>query len=540
MKKLFGILSATFAFIGLFILASCSSKSGIKVEVDCSATTTSVTVNLTFAANEHITDGSAALYVKCYDYSGDEASPVGTYKQKQGILWENNVYTSSSVNFESLTKGTKYAFRLYCTYKKKDEVLKEWTYETKSGTVDVSTVAEFKAMTKDSDGDYRLTADIDFNGETIAEMFTSTSTAFTGSLDGQGHTISNFKFSSSTFGLFSYTSGATIKNLKVVGTTEAYKNANTNEDGEAENIINGDFSGRTSANIGILVGTAEDTLFENVEVSNAIIKISTSSNATINVGGVVGLAKNTSFNNVDASDVLIDFIEAKKEIMAGLLVGQFVGDSFFKDEDGQSFAIKDSSATGKLSLVLASPLSAGLVYVGGVVGGIRSTAVVSNTYSVCDITISKKDSAVGNYNLCVGGFVGTNLEGSMYIVGCATVADINVYSGSASTEDPTTLNDNKLTDYKAYVGGFVGAVYQYINTIKNSAYFKKANGVNVYAKLEGTDSEGNSEVYGAVSNVVARCYDNAVLNNVVCYNDEATFDTTVLGADVQVAVADYK
>lgn len=541
MKKLTVLLSLAFSFVLVFLLASCSSTSGIKAEIDCSASTTTITVNMTFAANENITNGSAALYVKCYNYSGDEADPVGAYKQKEGILWTNNVYTSSSVTFQSLTKGTTYAFRLYATYKSKDEIIEEWTYATKDGVVEVATVEEFKTLSNDRDGDYVLTNDIDFNGGTLASLFTSSSTAFTGTFDGQGHTISNFTLTSSTLGIFSYTKDATIKNVNIVGTTEAYKAANLVDEVPTA-LTNADFtSGRSTANIGALVGTAEDTVFEDITVSNVIFAIKGGSSATLNVGGVVGSAKNCSFNNVDATNIDIKFTELKLKVAAGLFAGQLYGDSLPEQEDGSTFAVKDSFATGTISGTLYYSSSEGYAYVGGFVGDLGTTGLITNTYVIADITLEKNEttSFANKYLLSVGGFVGTNLSGYMYIDGCAAVADVKVYAGLATTEEDT-LKANKLTNYVAYVGGFVGSVYKYINVIKNSAYFQKADGVSVLALLSGVDDESNPVTYCKVSNVIAETYSTEVAKNVVCYNDDTSFDTTVLGADVQTAVADYK
>ena len=62
-----------------------------------------------------------------------------------------------------------------------------------------------------------LDSDIDFTGKTMSPIGSSESRYFIGTLDGQGHTISNLKMtvSSQFAGLFGYTRGMTVRNVVV-------------------------------------------------------------------------------------------------------------------------------------------------------------------------------------------------------------------------------------------------------------------------------------------------------------------------------------
>ena len=108
---------------------------------------------------------------------------------------------------------------------------------------------------------YRLGKDIDLS---TIENWTPIGTEknpFVGTLDGDGHTISNLNFnntSESNFGLFGYSS-ATLKNIKL----------------ENFNITGKD-------TIGALVGNLKGTI-DNIEANNIIIN-----GAENNIGGLVG------------------------------------------------------------------------------------------------------------------------------------------------------------------------------------------------------------------------------------------------------------
>lgn len=100
---------------------------------------------------------------------------------------------------------------------------------------------------------------------------------FSGTFNGGGHTIKNFKLSSgtiadgSTWGLFGYVQNATIKNLNV----------------EAEITLEAE----AVADAGILVGTAACSTIENVKVSGKLnVKGTKTDNKRFAVGGIAGFA----------------------------------------------------------------------------------------------------------------------------------------------------------------------------------------------------------------------------------------------------------
>lgn len=109
-----------------------------------------------------------------------------------------------------------------------------------------------------------LTANIDLNGTTWTPIGNST-TAYTGTFDGQGYAITNFSYTSTGYGgLFGSTQNATIKNFSISGTLT---------------ITGGKYSG--------VIGNAKVSTVSNVH-SHLIIN----STGGDHDGGVVGSTEN--------------------------------------------------------------------------------------------------------------------------------------------------------------------------------------------------------------------------------------------------------
>lgn len=539
MKKITGFISIIFAFIFVFVLASCSSTSGVEVEKSVSCTTTSITFNLTFAENSNLSENKAVPHIKLYAYDEAQDDKVGEYlSQDNTCKFSGSVYTSSTVTFTSLTKDTKYAFRFYVTFNQAEELIDTWICSTASGNAkEITTPEEFLMMQDDPAGSYTLMNDLDFKDTEVKELFNTTGTAFKGVFDGNGHTIKNFKFSSSTFGLFTYTDGAVIKNLNLLGFDSEYI-ASHQEDFDNGNIYNANFSsGLKTSNLGILVGTATDTEVVDVTIDNVSLKIKGNSNVDINVGGVVGSAVNSSFTNVHATKVSIEYTDLRFNVCTGLFAGSISGEA--KKTDNGTYTAKNTSVEGTLTGTLHYYSTGGYAYVGGYAGDLGSSGLVSDSYTVADIKLYRNASEgdVNKFALAVGGFVGTNLNGSMFVKGCVAAADILVKAGAEATsnEDAAT---KALSNKLVYIAGFVGAVNKYVNTISDSCYVKKAEGITVYALAEKTDDENNTKPLYVLDNVCATTYAADKLSNVACANDTA-FDTSVFTDEVKAVVTEY-
>lgn len=239
---------------------------------------------------------------------------------------------------------------------------------------------------------------------------------FTGSFDGQGHSISGLAINRAAtdyVGLFGYTSGATLANVKLVG---------------------GNVTGRD--NVGALVGYMQGGTLGNASASTTVNGTSTSE---ANTGGLIG---------TNDSGAIADASATGNVTGAGYQVGGLVG---FNVNGG---SITRSYATGN---VTGTNTTANLGYVGGLVG--------ANGYSGDGGSISQS-YATGTVRASsgpVGGFVGHN-EGSITdsyatgaVIGQGSASNIGGFAGVNFING--TISNSYSTGYVAggtQLGGFVG------------------------------------------------------------------------------------
>ncbi len=164
---------------------------------------------------------------------------------------------------------------------------------SKKEVIKISSGYDLRNIESDPDGSYILTNDIDLSQNSNWEPLCSSSNPFTGTLDGNGYSIRNInvdvKYAKSIddseyAGLFSCVSGATFKNLGIVGGTISISSASY--DGMA-----GAIAGASSAKAdGEKITLTEVTnCWLNVTVeSNLIENGTTSYGATMKVGSFFG------------------------------------------------------------------------------------------------------------------------------------------------------------------------------------------------------------------------------------------------------------
>lgn len=228
-------------------------------------------------------------------------------------------------------------------------------------------------------GDYVLSGDIDCSG---ISSFSPIGT-FTGTLDGQGYTISNFRTHGGLFSdkvaMFSATNGAVIRNLS---------------------ITNADVLGYTK--VAVLVGEATNTVITNVAVSSGTTLFGLGS-GTDNAGGLVGYASNTLISYSHASIPLN---------VGGSNVGGLVGSA------NSGTIISKSYSTGNVACTSNNGSNcAGLV-------GLNDSSTIIDSYST---------SFVGTgifWVNAIGGLVGTN-NGSTALINRSYAANGFNVNGSA-------------------------------------------------------------------------------------------------------------
>lgn len=143
----------------------------------------------------------------------------------------------------------------------------------------ITTVEQFLNIRKNPSGMYKLGADIDLAGVEFAGFCNDGNTAFTGTLDGQGHAVKNLKLTftdGSDKGLFGKTSGAKIMNIAFVdfninGGLSGVKHIGIIGGGSAyiENVA---FVGQVTGNdhVGLVAGDADGIEMKNCYAVGAV------------------------------------------------------------------------------------------------------------------------------------------------------------------------------------------------------------------------------------------------------------------------------
>lgn len=142
--------------------------------------------------------------------------------------------------------------------------------------IEISTAEELAKIGNDEnyplDGNYKLTADIENVTTTIGQGTDTYPSVFTGSIDGDGHTVTlNIQAAKTYQGLIGWTDGATIKNLVV--------------------------KGQITSTLGWIAGITPKAVNTTIENCGSQVNISTTGNNMSNLAGIAGYAENTTITN---------------------------------------------------------------------------------------------------------------------------------------------------------------------------------------------------------------------------------------------------
>ncbi|WP_423744364.1 PKD domain-containing protein (plasmid) [Haladaptatus sp. SPP-AMP-3] len=284
----------------------------------------------------------------------------------------------------------------------------------------ISSVRGLVAIRHSHDAHYVLGSDIDASGTFLWQRgngfdpLGNYSDPFTGTFDGDGHTISGLTIDRSSekrVGLFGKIgSGGIVTNVSSVGvdiTGDTFVGGlvGTNEGKVAKAFVRGRVtSGGTT---GGLVG--------RVRAGGRVVKSSAQSTVTgiDNTGGLVG----------ELDDGTVSESDATGDVSGRQFVGGLVGLDF-------NGTITNTYATGDVS---------GQMFIGGLVGNHASDSGLSNSYATGSVS--------GKYK--VGGVVGTGTAGSATYWNTGT-------SGQSASAGSTGLTTNEMTGQSAgtKLGGF--------------------------------------------------------------------------------------
>ncbi len=297
---------------------------------------------------------------------------------------------------------------------------------------------------------YILTADIDLAGY-ISPIIGTSTYPFSGTFDGQSHSISNYQVTAvdDNTGLFGYVADGTIKNLTLNATA---------------------INGQDYNYVGTVVGQAT-----TVQMTDVTVSLTGNVNGNSYVGGLIGRATTapTVLTQCLVTDGGSGSISATSGTIGGL-VGQFDGTGSQIDSSHSAIAVSTSGGTigglvGYLyNATIQSSFSTGTVAGGSTTGGIvgNNEGYVKNCYSTSSVSGSSS----------VGGLAGS--DGGDY------APDGHIYQ-SYSTGSVTATSDN--------VGGLVGMHWN--GTIDEAYSTGNVSGVTNIGGLIGYSRANVTDAY---------------------------------------------
>ncbi len=257
-----------------------------------------------------------------------------------------NYYINSAVNLAS--SGS------FSTQLGGDGSVMDYTIITSLGSEGSQSAADLQGMNGDLAGHYVLGANIDaaatsgwHSGAGFNPIGTNATAAFTGNLDGLGHTIHNltiYRPGSGGVGLFGYASGARLHHIGLSNTDVTGKHLTGSLVGSAQTGTTISSSYATGAvtgteSVGGLVGIAYDSRISNSYATGAVT-------GTEYVGGLVGYAYGSTMSNSYATGAVTGTDS----------VGGLVG---YADDNTMSNSYWDTSTSGTTTGV-GSGASAGV------------------------------------------------------------------------------------------------------------------------------------------------------------------------------------
>jgi hypothetical protein len=350
-----------------------------------------------------------------------------------------------------------------------------------SSPYEIRTASDLQAMQEDLDADYKLIRDIDASGTVNwnnGQGFNpigDNDVNFTGSFDGQNHTISNLsinRLDDNDVGLF-----------EAIGA-----------DGEVKNVgvINVNITGNNM--VGGLVGINQGTVSNSYSTGNVTGKY--------DVGGLVGyndegstISNSYSTGNVTGGDNyvggLVGYNDEGSTISNSYSTGNVTGESYSTGNvTGESYyvgglvginhgTVSNSNSTGNVQ---------GIGIVGGLVGENDEGSTISNSYSTGNVTGESYD---------VGGLVGRDFKGNIsnsYSTGNVTGGDNNVGGlvGRTFGNISNSYSTGNVTGGGKYVGGLAG--YHFFGTVSNSYWDTEATG---QSSSDGGNGLTTSEMQGS-------------------------------------------
>ena len=389
--------------------------------------------------------------------------------------------------------------------------------ETDATTAPATMTLQGMATSTSLAGNYVLGSDIDaaatntWNAGTgFVPVGASNISAFTGTLDGLGHTISNLTINRpSTFfvGLFGCASGSTISNIGLLGGSISGSGTVGGLVGDnAYGTINKSYvTGSVSGNnygVGGLVGVSNSGKISNSYTTGNV-------NGTGNfghfVGGLVGVNSAGTVNNSFSTGI----------VNGASYIGGLIGSNF-------GGTVSNSYSSGNVS---------GGSYVGGLVGQNKS-GLVSNSYATGNVSgTSSVGGLVGwiDYGRVINSYATGTVSGVTEVGGLVGLVGFDYGGGLISNSYATGSVIGSTSD----VGGLVG--YNNYGKISNSYAIGNVSGASYVGGLVGLNSNSsnvsNSYAAGNVSGA-------AGVGGLVGYNNYSTISSSYAMGNVNGSMGD--
>lgn len=363
-----------------------------------------------------------------------------------------------------------------------------------SGTA-IKTADDLKAMESNPGGSYYLANDIEVPANLI--LFTSYDAPFTGTLDGNGHTIKGYTYTSSAdwteqAALFGYAKKATFKNLKMTNV-----NISLNQAGTAA----------------ALIAASENCKFTDISVSGKITGKSLSTAAGIVAysyeGGTLTNCKNSADITITKAD----------EGSSAAGVSGFIGSAGF---------MKNCSNSGKISI--SGSIEAASISAAGVVLNVGKATSCKNSGAI-------SVSAIGNGSMndeCIAAGVAAEVDTA---VSCSNTGKVSMNAAveavhphrvggvfGAVTKSASKCYNKGAVSFsgKSHRGLYVGGLGAYLPKVSQS-YNKGA----VTVKMSSVKKTEENKIGGV-------CGDTVDMRN--CYN---TGSVTVTGKAFVGGISGY-
>ncbi|MDR1184922.1 MAG: hypothetical protein LBK67_09005, partial [Coriobacteriales bacterium] len=435
----------------------------------------------------------------------------------------------------------------------------------------VALLQKMNRLVNSSDGSYRdkyyqLTADIDMADESWLPLGrNAVTTAFTGTFDGNGKTISNLTISGTSYvGMFGYINNATIMNLNLkdydIQSTSDYTAALVASSAGTSTITGCKVSGTINGNwetAGIIARVTGSITIEKCSVDGTIRTVFSESSVG-DVAGIIGFAQGGTGSTIVVKDCVVSADIVSQGSYAGGIAGRLAPNNVVTISNCKVTLSGEQSITGEnyvsgIAGLVSNDTTVENCTVTG--GAIRSSSVILNAFSGSlvgsipnNATVKLKDCFAQTNIEAVrgraGGLIGeiqTTSGGDVKVTNCAFIGSVTgteYIGGFAGYGTRFTMTDcfikGQITGTR-YVGGILGT--------------KHNNGnVKIEDSYTMTNVQGNEYVGGVLGQQYTAGLDTGIFNITDCrilgeavtrvdFSTALTFGA--LSGDAQYGTASY-